>query len=625
MCRLRSRHARRTRKTSNKRSPLIMLREALEDPSVHPNGRISWAEVCELQGKARELELLMILFDSEVNVPSTSNQSVETLLKLVQKAEAFALTSVGKMITALGTSRTLDPSTKEYLPIAINKLARYSLASRYLVASARKRRYSIFGNIKVETFQIAHPNKPLFQKPFSTLEQALRNVTNHNTSHRGRNSDPLASFPWKCKADMFGTRVTAEDEIWKVHAEIQLLVCYELNPELPKPRIIASSKSACYLCNLFISLHGHFQVPRTHGRVYDRWLLPDWVDFTPQQRNRMNMAAEELNSSIEKTIIDTLNAGRKNHKHPNESVLFHVRQPSSSTFSAAQLATPLPTPHGSQISFHTPIMQRSSSDAISIRTSIPRIHAIAEDQSLDHLKPVPASPVDGTSSKQPGPASTSSVESTERASSILGRIDSEYQDVENESDYVVKNAEAEPSAAEAQPTSTSTPSLLSTSHPSSKHSTPHHSRRTNSADSISKALTKPGVTSTTSLARYAVTSQYSLSHPSQAHSYRFSPQTKEIHIQAGKLHLNLTTEIPPHLDAQHSRECTVNVKFFPEQDHRQLASFTPPQEIIDARDIPPGEAVTVDRGSYLSKDELLLSCGLGTVVSIRYGLEGLQT
>jgi hypothetical protein len=57
---------------------------------------------------------------------------------------------------------------------------------------------------------------------------------------------------------------------WKVHAEIQLLFFYEAHPSRRRPRFICSSKSACYLCNLFFSLHGGFYVPRTHGRLYAR-------------------------------------------------------------------------------------------------------------------------------------------------------------------------------------------------------------------------------------------------------------------------------------------------------------------------------------------------------------------
>lgn len=62
----------------------------------------------------------------------------------------------------------------------------------------------------------------------------------------------------------------------KIHAEIQLLFhCYELGKmKFLPPRVLVSSKDACYLCNAFISIHGRMHVPGIHGRLYNRWRLP---------------------------------------------------------------------------------------------------------------------------------------------------------------------------------------------------------------------------------------------------------------------------------------------------------------------------------------------------------------
>lgn len=59
--------------------------------------------------------------------------------------------------------------------------------------------------------------------------------------------------------------------------ESPLLLFYEFHPERCKPRVICSSKSACYLCNLFVRLHGHFYMPRCHGVLYEKWTLPAWT------------------------------------------------------------------------------------------------------------------------------------------------------------------------------------------------------------------------------------------------------------------------------------------------------------------------------------------------------------
>jgi len=60
----------------------------------------------------------------------------------------------------------------------------------------------------------------------------------------------------------------------KFHAEIQLAAHLELHPATITPRVISSSKAACYLCNLFIYLHGQYHVHKTHRRLYPGWRIP---------------------------------------------------------------------------------------------------------------------------------------------------------------------------------------------------------------------------------------------------------------------------------------------------------------------------------------------------------------
>ncbi|KAF5703078.1 hypothetical protein FMUND_13192 [Fusarium mundagurra] len=66
-------------------------------------------------------------------------------------------------------------------------------------------------------------------------------------------------------------RVTNEP---KIHAEIQLMWHLERHPSSKPPRVIASNKDACFLCNAFISFHGKYMIPKTHGRIYPGWRLP---------------------------------------------------------------------------------------------------------------------------------------------------------------------------------------------------------------------------------------------------------------------------------------------------------------------------------------------------------------
>ncbi|KAL2212576.1 hypothetical protein CC79DRAFT_428360 [Sarocladium strictum] len=60
----------------------------------------------------------------------------------------------------------------------------------------------------------------------------------------------------------------------KIHAEVQLLwFLKSLKLEKP-PRVIESSKMACYLCSALIACTGEYYSGRSHGRVYPGWRLP---------------------------------------------------------------------------------------------------------------------------------------------------------------------------------------------------------------------------------------------------------------------------------------------------------------------------------------------------------------
>lgn len=615
MCRIRSRHARRTCKKSSKRSPLIQLREALCDDSVYPNGRVTEADLCELRAKARELESLFAHFEYNADTGATGSEGLEVLLEIVQTAESFASHSLNRIISALRSSRMLDPSTKEYLPIAIQKLARYSLSSRYLVATARNRGYSVFKDIRVESVSIPRPIESLFQGPFSTLEQAGQNVINANIpAQKQKNILPIRSLlgpTYDDKAKEFQVRVCSESDVWKVHAEIQLVVYHELNPERTKPRVIASSKSACYLCNALIHLHGQFHVPRTHGRIYDRWVFPDWVNFAEKERNQMSMAVEQLNCSLENTVIDTLRSGRARHNHPNESVLFPVKQLSSSTLSVVQLATPLPTPPGSQTSSHTQFMQMNSAQTSASRIPIPPMDTVPEDQIPNIPTPVPAS----------GAEETSLDDDADRGSSVLKRTMSRDYDIENESDRIIEDVEGEASIREQRTVT------LSSSPPSiPEYRSRHGLGQSSSHKSVPRIPTEANLASTPIISTSTDIRNHILAHPCQAVSDRLTSPTSEIYIKAGKLHLTLSREFPPlpHLHSQFDPDCTVNVKWLTQKEQNDFKNSNESREIINARDMAEGEAITIDRGGWLSENNLILSCGSETCLSIRYGFGGVQ-
>ncbi|KAK1047837.1 hypothetical protein LTR74_017675, partial [Friedmanniomyces endolithicus] len=67
-----------------------------------------------------------------------------------------------------------------------------------------------------------------------------------------------------------------------VHAEIQLLVHYELTPPHLMPRTIGVSKEACFLCDSFIRAHGHFSVTGAHRQMFPQRTVPDLKEYGSQ-------------------------------------------------------------------------------------------------------------------------------------------------------------------------------------------------------------------------------------------------------------------------------------------------------------------------------------------------------
>lgn len=88
-----------------------------------------------------------------------------------------------------------------------------------------------------------------------------------------------------------------------VHAEVQLLVHYLLSTSTspllnPPPRLIGASKSACFLCYLFIRAQGGPRPPATHGRLYDQWTIPDLAEYSGEQVEALRQAVGRMHEEM---------------------------------------------------------------------------------------------------------------------------------------------------------------------------------------------------------------------------------------------------------------------------------------------------------------------------------------
>ncbi|RFU33731.1 hypothetical protein B7463_g2601, partial [Scytalidium lignicola] len=284
LSRLRSRHAKRSIRTAGKPALVIQLNDVFFDESIMARPGLVLTDIQHLRDKAQRLKVLYSSLEHLSTSSDNTSKMQEILGEIVQQAhELTATTDLSNVLQRL----LGNPNLKTHLLNAIGKLGRYYSVSDELVCAARDRKHQIFQSIQVEAFNI--------QKPVSLNE-------------------------------MDG----------KVHAEIKLLFFYELHPDYPRPRFICSSKSACYMCNLFFHLHGGFNVPRTHGKLYPKWILPDWLDIPINRQRELSIVLTRLKESLDKDIQKAKKL-KKRYPDPNESVLSeHVNWSSSSVRSRSQ-------------------------------------------------------------------------------------------------------------------------------------------------------------------------------------------------------------------------------------------------------------------------------------------------
>lgn len=60
-----------------------------------------------------------------------------------------------------------------------------------------------------------------------------------------------------------------------VHAEVQIILHYEEHAFHKPLRAIGSSKSACYLCDLFIRKTSEYKISSSHRQIYNKWRISD--------------------------------------------------------------------------------------------------------------------------------------------------------------------------------------------------------------------------------------------------------------------------------------------------------------------------------------------------------------
>ncbi|GIZ49936.1 hypothetical protein CKM354_001295200 [Cercospora kikuchii] len=134
-----------------------------------------------------------------------------------------------------------------------------------------------------------------------------------------------------------------------VHAEIQLLVHYELEMPALMPRIIGASKEACLLCDSFIQAHGRFCCSGAHRQVFPQWTIPDLEEYSFETAERLRLALSQLSVDVGREYLRSQGKKLPHRPLPPQSAinLNSVRFASLSTSTITTRTHPLSQYHGS--------------------------------------------------------------------------------------------------------------------------------------------------------------------------------------------------------------------------------------------------------------------------------------
>jgi hypothetical protein len=252
-------------------------------------------ELREIQSQIRELLNTYRLLKQRSNHPPEAQtyRQLERMIKIARSVDQSpSLSAVLINDTSLSLERAI--TMRDW----VAKLGHYYNACDALVSAARTKR-SLFQNIQVESFEIQLPKtvrSPSIPGSAIPLLESLQDSPGMSKAfQRFGNSQTKACTALLNRLD--GTRAGI-----KVHAEIKLLFYYATHRVKLKPRVICANKSACYLCDLFLRVHGQFQVPMTFGKLNERWILPDWLSIIPEESLALRLAVEQFNRALDEQV-----------------------------------------------------------------------------------------------------------------------------------------------------------------------------------------------------------------------------------------------------------------------------------------------------------------------------------
>lgn len=368
---------------------IARINPAILDPAV----RLSWSSFSQEERKISRL------------VKAWSNhQTIDRLIDLVQGIyEINQIQNISRLLD-LEPNKDMDRSLKQSLVNMIEKVSRYREAARTFYRMAKK--YIMVRDMRIEPVNIPaeafnRVSEPQYSPDLQETVSRLR-ISSHNWAalyqilgHSLKSQSPKLE-------DCFKDLVRSSLKDAKIHAEVQIIAwCAIRNLQL-HPRIISSSKDACYLCNRLINLYGKFHTPKAHGRLYPGWRLPNLFQFKRLEQD-FNMALANQIQESSKTILK--NEKPIVHPQPNESNLLSLIN-SVTTMSTVQLREDNDTTEGVEAAALPPqpvptsvssgsirleevmssLPSSSSSSSISVETTISLEHGQIKSDHARHGK-----------------------------------------------------------------------------------------------------------------------------------------------------------------------------------------------------------------------------------------------
>jgi len=237
-------------------------------------------------------------------------------------------------LLAIIPNSMMVPSSRSNLVNIISKVARYREAAHFLHRTAKK--YPIVRRMKAVPADLPGTFFDLVPTSFNTPSIATKLKT-IDPVYRKSQINYICNLLNTTELQANGTIAAQMKKTMteaKIHAEIQLLYYCELNDLGLPPRVICSSKDACYLCNAFITAHGKMHMPRYHGRLYPGWRLP-LCSALKATELKLNDA---LDNTLRHSLYNIVSKRRKTvYPDPNESTLLTLAA-STSTLRSSLLS-----------------------------------------------------------------------------------------------------------------------------------------------------------------------------------------------------------------------------------------------------------------------------------------------